>query len=176
MQGGISGKALKCLVDIFIEQGPQLDEFQRYHELQGLDEDEFYPVSLYVDLAAYAETRLDNRESIIHLGRRLGRDLMDQYLSSQDITSVQGAITELNQVHGEFSKNVYGSWNIVDKIEEGSTRSLTIEYSLPYNCALNEGILLEFAKEFGGQFPQAHHTQCMRDGEPHCVYILSWRP
>lgn len=175
MQGSISGKALKCLVDVLTYQGPQLDEFQRIHELQGIEESEFYPVSLYMDLAAFAETRLDSRESIIHLGRSIGRDIMDQYICSENVSSVQGAIDELNRVHGEFSKNVYGAWTIVEKIDEGSRRSLIIEYSLPYNCALNEGVLLEFAKVFGGQLPEAHHSQCMRDGEPHCVYKLSWR-
>jgi predicted hydrocarbon binding protein len=174
MQGSLVGAIIDRLTALLPNNVARLDDFPRIEELEAIEGSKFYPVSLFVDLAAYVEARLDSREEMLNLGRSFGSAIIGRYLGQMKIHSVDEAIKELNDIYQAWSRNVYGAWEIQKRLSAGNRQTLVISYTWPYNCALQEGILLEIARVFGGLFPEVTHSQCMRDGDPQCVYELSW--
>jgi hypothetical protein len=132
-------------------------------------------VSLFVDLTSHVEIRLAHREAMLKLGRLLGiRIIQSSPCFAEDVHSVKEAIERLDMVYGDISRNVYGSWQISAVRSSSNRRTLVLSYNWPYNCSLQEGILLEIAWKFGGLFPEVKHFQCIRDAYPECVFELSW--
>lgn len=61
------------------------------------------------------------------------------------------------------------------KVEVISTPKPGIQEK-PYQCENRLGILESFAFTFNQSFPSVEHPECTTRGDPHCRYVIEWKP
>ncbi len=140
-----------------------------YEDLKKISPTEYYPVGIYNTLVDYLEAKL-NKPVILKLGRSVGRSIVDISLKPLDLKSVSDAIRAIQVAHESFCKPVHGEFKIVEE-HSGYIKLLN---TTPYNCVLQEGLLIEVAGTYGGKYPKVSHVECRREGKPGCIYEIRW--
>ncbi len=145
-----------------------LKDFSRKEEIESVENEQFYPLSLYIDFTDYLEAHLST-ESMTSLGRAVGRAVVENSFPPS-IATVKEALMEVQKAHEMFCKPVIGKFEISEETDD----CITMKYTAPYNCILQEGLLFEIAKKYGLKMPAVTHKECRRNGASECIYEVKF--
>lgn len=163
------GAAALGIVEALLDPDVVLADFSRRQELTKLDAQTFHPLSLYVDLCDYLEERLGTY-AFLRLGRKMAIAVMNTAFPP-DIKGVEEAIAAVDTAHRVFCKPLVGAF----EIEDPSPGKVTVRYTAPYNCVLQEGLFHEVALRYGAPDATVTHTACRRRGDPACRFEIRYR-
>jgi hypothetical protein len=156
----------RSLVDALLNRDTVLADFPRSEELAAAGE--WSSVSLYSDLCAYIEERLGTY-AFLRLGRKVGIGVMDVAFPP-GITSVEGAIAAIDKAHQHFCRPVVGAFDL----SERAPGKLTLRYTAPYNCVIQEGLFYEVAIRYGAANASVVHAECRRKGAAACLFEIRY--
>lgn len=162
------GASPKSVLDALLNRDTILADFPRKEELTTIKEDEYCPMSLYVELCSYLEERLGTY-AFLRLGRKMAASVMATAFPAH-VKSVEEAIAEVQGAHQVFCKPVVGAFEITDR----SPGKVIVRYTAPYNCVLQEGLFYEVAMRYGAVNASVTHAVCRRKGEPACRFEIRY--
>ncbi|MCB9537305.1 MAG: hypothetical protein H6704_13715 [Myxococcales bacterium] len=165
------GVTINTVVRALSDPDVLLEDFPRRAELAQVKDDAYYPVSLYVELTDFLEDGFGWGAMLRH-GREVGRTVVDVSLSKMPIRSVREAIEAVQAAHEHFCQPVEGAFEVT-RAEAGM---LWVRYSAPYNCVLQEGLLMEVAARYGAGRPLVAHERCRRHGAEACIFRIKYSP
>ncbi len=166
----LMGIAINSVVKSLSSPKLFLENFQNYKEVMEIDNQKYYPLSLYLDLVTFIEKKTNSNSSVmLKLGRAVGKSIIETAFPS-NISSVKEAVEQIQKAHELFCKPVTGKFFVIEE-KKGFIR---IKYTAPYNCILQEGLLLEIVTKYGGKLPKISHSECMLDGKNACVFEIKW--
>ncbi len=163
------GVTINTVVRALSDPDVLLEDFPRRAELAQVKDDGYYPVSLYVELTDFLEAGFGWGAMLRH-GRAVGRTVIDVSLSNLPITGVREAIEAVQTAHTHFCRQVEGAFEIT-RAEPGM---LWVRYTAPYNCVLQEGLLMEVAARYGAGRALAAHERCRRHGAEACIFRIKY--
>lgn len=163
------GVTINTVVHALSDADVLLEDFPRRAELATVKDDAFYPVSLYVELTDFLEEGFGWGAMLRH-GRAVGRTIIDVSLSKMDIGSVREAIEAVQTAHTHFCRPVEGAFEVT-RAEAGM---LWVRYTAPYNCVLQEGLLMEVAAQYGAGRALVAHERCRRQGAEACIFRIKY--
>lgn len=143
-----------------------LADFPRRSELATLQEREYYPLSLYVELCDYLEGRLG-----IYAWQRVGRRMGAAVIATafpKTIRSVEEAIAQIDAAHRLFCKPLVGAFEVTTT----EPKRIQVRYTAPYNCTLQEGLFYEVALRYGASYASVRHQECRRKGADACRFEI----
>jgi hypothetical protein len=164
----LMGAAALGIVEALLNRDAVLVDFPRRDELAQLEPTAFHPLSLYVDLGNYLEQRLGTY-AFLRLGRKMAIAVMNTAFPP-DINGVEEAIATIDAAHKMFCKPIVGAF----EIEDPSPGKLTVRYTAPYNCVLQEGLFHEVALRYGAPNATVTHAACRRKGAPACTFEIKY--
>lgn len=145
-----------------------LADFPRREELASVQDHEYYPLSLYIELCDYLEARLGTY-AFLRVGRKMAAAVVATAFPPT-IRRVEDAVAEIDAAHRLFCRPVIGAFEIA-KRDPGS---ITVRYTAPYNCMLQEGLFYEVALRFGAESATVTHSQCRRKGAEACLFEVKY--
>lgn len=157
------GVATNSIVRSLLNRDMVLADFGRRAELEHIEDSAYYPMSLYSELCDYLEQRL-GVYAFLRLGRRVGSSVV-QTSFPPHVKSLEEAFTQLAAAHHAFCRPVIGALVIT-----AYPGRLTIRYTAPYNCILQEGLFHEVAVRYGPADATVTHAECRRKGPEACLF------
>jgi predicted hydrocarbon binding protein len=162
------GAAINGVVNALTADNIVFKDFPRSNELKKVEDSKYYPLDLYLALVDYLEEKF-SPTVLFMLGESVGRAVIDTSFPP-DLKSVVEALDLLQKAHEQFCKPVEGEFRVIED-REGVVK---LRYTAPYNCILQEGLLSEIARNYGGRFPSVSHVECRRDGKEACIYEMKY--
>ncbi len=162
------GAAANGVLAALLNRDTLIADFPRRKELQGLKNDELYPVSLYIDLTNYVEERVGTY-AFLRLGRKLGKVVMETSFPST-LKTVEEAIDFIQVAHEQFCRPVVGAFEVTER----KPGALVMRYTAPYNCTLQEGLFYEIALRYGADNATVTHSACRRHGGDACRFEIKY--
>ncbi len=163
----LRGATAKAVVAAVLNRDTLLADFPRREELEKLEDREFYPLSLYLELCDYLETRLGTY-AWLRVGRRMATAVMDQAFPKG--LNVEEAIAQIDAAHEYFCSPLVGAFELVERAQG----RLVVHYTAPYNCTLQEGLFYEVAIRHGAPGATVIHTDCRRTNGKACRFEISY--
>lgn len=167
-QPTILGAAITTVRDAVAQFEIIFSDFPRLAEVRDARPDEHYPVDLYVEMTNYMEAQF-GYGSMLRLGKQLGQAIVDISLSQLPITTVRDAVAAIQGAHEHWCTPPVGAFEIVAE----SADRLTLKYTAPYNCVLQEGLFQAVTTHYGTTLPLVTHKTCRRDGGDHCLFKIA---
>jgi hypothetical protein len=164
----LMGAAVRGVMDALLNRDTVLAEFPRREELAKVDPSEFYPLSLYTELCDYLESRLGTY-AFLRVGRKMAGAVMETAFPP-DLKTVDDAIAQIDGAHKVFCRPLVGAFDLEDR----SPGKLTVRYTAPYNCVLQEGLFYEVAIRYGAPNASVVHSACRRKGEKACRFDIKY--
>jgi hypothetical protein len=164
----LMGAAVRGVLEALLNRDTVLADFARREELGAINDRDFYPISLYVELCDYLEERLGTY-AFLRVGRKMGAAVMDTAFPP-DVKSIEDAIAQIDGAHHVFCKPLVGAFELVDR----SPGRLTVRYTAPYNCVLQEGLFYEVAIRYGAPNASVTHASCRRKGDSACRFEIKY--
>jgi hypothetical protein len=162
------GAAPRGVMEALLNRDVVLADFPRREELAAVDPAQFYPLALYTELCDYLEQRLGTY-AFLRVGRKMGAAVMDTAFPP-DVKSVEDAIAQIQGAHKFFCKPLVGAFEMVER----SQGKVTVDYTAPYNCVLQEGLFYEVAIRYGAPNASVSHAACRRKGAPACRFEIKY--
>ncbi len=145
-------------------------DFPRLKELVNVRDDEFYPLNLYLDTVQFVEDTFRDDIVMYQFGRDVGKSVIQASLAKLSLHSVGDAVRAVQSAHEYFCRPVRGAFAVTDE-GPGFAR---VNYTAPYHCVLQEGLLHEIAAAYGGADVTVEQKRCRRRGDPACLFALNW--
>jgi hypothetical protein len=162
------GAACNGVVRALLNRDTLLADFPRRAELEGVQDREFYPLSLYLELCDYLENRV-GMYAWLRVGRRMAIAVMDTAFPA-GLKTVEEAIAQIDGAHKVFCKPVVGAFELAER----KPGKLTVRYTAPYNCTLQEGLFYEVALRYGAADAAVTHVECRRKGAAACRFDIKY--
>lgn len=162
------GAAINGIYNALLNRDLLLTDFSRRDELEHVQDREFYPLSLYVDLCNYLEERL-GKYAFLRVGRKMAIAVMDTAFPP-NLKTIPEAIAQVNAAHQVFCRPVVGAFDVTHQ----SPGKIVVQYSAPYNCILQEGLFYEVALRYGAENATVTHTECRRTGATACRFDIKY--
>jgi predicted hydrocarbon binding protein len=147
-----------------------LRDFTRKAELEEVQDDQFYPLSLYTDMIDFLDEKFKSDIVLENIGKAVGESVIETALEPLNLDSVKSAVDAIQKAHEMFCKPVEGSFKLIEEQD----RFLRIRYTAPYNCVLQEGLIFVITRRYGGPGALVRHVECRRRGAAACIYELVW--
>lgn len=164
----LMGAAARGVVDALMNREVVLADFARRAEVEAIVPTEYYPLSLYLELCNYLEERLGTY-AFLRIGRKMGGAVMETAFPAS-LSTVDEAIAQIDGAHRVFCRPLVGAF----ETSRTSPGALTVRYTAPYNCVLQEGLFYEVAMRYGAPNASVTHAACRRDGAPACVFSIKY--
>lgn len=164
----LMGAALNGIVAALLNRDTLLADFPRRQELASVKDQDFPPLSLYLELCDYLENRL-GVYAFLRVGRRMGVSVMDAAFPP-GIKTVEEAIAQIDAAHQMFCRPVVGAFELTQR----TPGQLVLSYTAPYNCTLQEGLFYEVALRYGAANASVTHAQCRRKGAAACRFEIKY--
>lgn len=162
------GVATNAITAALLNRDTVLADFPRQHELSGIEDRVYYPLSLYLELCDYLENRL-GMYAWLRVGRRMAAGVMDT-MFPPTLKTVEDAIAAIDAAHRLFCRPPIGAFELVDR----TPGRLTVRYTAPYNCTLQEGLFYEVALRYGAPDATVTHLECRRKGRDACLFEIRY--
>jgi len=162
------GACINGIMSALLNRDLLLADFPRRPELAGIGNDEFRPISLYIDFCDYLEARLGTY-AFLRLGRKMAATVMATSFPP-GLYSVEAAIAHLQVAHQEFCRPLIGAFELTER----SPGALVVRYTAPYNCTLQEGLFYEVAIRYGAPSAVVRHAACRRKGAEACRFEVDY--
>ena len=162
------GAITNAIIEALLNRDAVLADFPRRTELQDLEDDVFYSLSIYLELCDYLEERL-GRYAFLRIGRRMALAVMDSTFPPS-LQTVEEAVAQINAAHEMVCKPALGGFDIIDANAAG----LSVHYTAPYNCTLQEGAFYELALRYGASNATVTHAKCRRKGRDACQFDIQY--
>ncbi|MFT3765163.1 MAG: hypothetical protein QM820_06555 [Minicystis sp.] len=162
------GAALNGVVAAVLNRDTLLAEFKRRDELANVKDQEFHPLSLYLELCDYLENRL-GVYAWLRVGRRMGLSVMETAFPPT-IKTVEEAIAHIDAAHRMFARPAVGAFELTQR----TPGQLVLRYTAPYNCTLQEGLFYEVALRYGAANAAVTHAECRRKGAEACRFEIKY--
>jgi len=162
----ILGASVNSVVQALLNRDAILADFSRASELHGVQDRDYHPLSLYLDLCDYLEARL-GQYAFLRVGRRMAITVMDTAFPL-GLHTVEDAIAAIDAAHQLFCRPVVGAF----EVRERSPGRTVLRYTAPYNCTLQEGLFYEVALRYGAADATVEHSECRRQGADACRFEI----
>jgi hypothetical protein len=162
------GAALNGVVSAVLNRDALLADFPRRQEVAAVKDQEFHPLSLYIDACDYLENRL-GMYAWLRVGRRMAVRVMETAFPP-DLSTVEEGIAQIDAAHRMFCRPVVGGFELTQR----TPGNLVLRYTAPYNCTLQEGMFYEVALRYGAANASVTHVECRRKGAAACVYEIKY--
>ncbi|APR76477.1 Hypothetical protein A7982_01824 [Minicystis rosea] len=162
------GAALNGIVAALLNRDTLLADFPRREELSRVKDQEFHPLSLYLEFCDYIENRL-GVYAFLRVGRRMGVTVMATAFPP-GIQTVEEAIAQVDGAHQMFCRPVVGAFDLTQR----TPGQLVLNYTAPYNCTLQEGLFYEVALRYGAANATVTHAACRRKGAEACRFEIKY--
>jgi hypothetical protein len=162
------GVAFNGVVTALLNRDTILADFPRREELAAVKDQEFYPISLFLELCDYLENRL-GMYAWLRVGRRMGVNIMNASFPP-DIKTVEDAIAQIQVAHQMFLRPAVGAFDLTQR----TPGQLVLRYTAPYSCTLQEGLFYEVAIRYGAANAAVNHVECRRKGAEACLFEIKY--
>ena len=162
------GAITNAIVAALLNRDTLLADFPRRHELSGIEDRAYYPLSIYLDLCDYLENRL-GMYAWLRVGRRMAAAVMATAFPPT-LKTVEDAIAEIDAAHRIFCRPPIGAFELVQRAQG----RLAVRYTAPYNCTLQEGLFYEVALRYGAADAAVTHVECRRKGHDACLFEIRY--
>jgi hypothetical protein len=160
--------AIKGIEASLLNRDSLLSDFPRRQEIAALAGDVFHPLSLYLEFCDYLEERL-GVYAFLRLGRKMATAVMDASFPP-GLKDVADATAHINIAHQWFCRPVVGAFEVA----QHGTAGLSVRYTAPYNCILQEGLFYEVALRYGAPSASVQHVACRRKGADACLFEIKY--
>ncbi|MCA9690425.1 MAG: hypothetical protein R3A51_23495 [Nannocystaceae bacterium] len=164
----ILGASTNAVVAALLNRDALLADFPRKDELAGLEDREYYPLAIYLELCDYLEQRL-GMYAFLRVGRRMAIAVMDTAFPPT-LQTIEEAVAEIHAAHQLFCKPTVGAFEIA----ASAPGRIAVRYTAPYNCILQEGLFYEVALRYGASDATVAHAECRRRGHDACRFEIRY--
>lgn len=162
------GAATNSIVAAVLNRDTVLADFPRRDELSGIKDDALYPLSLSIELSDYLENRL-GVYAWLRVGRRMASAIIETAFPPT-LKTVEEAVAAIDAAHRLFCRPPIGAFELVDR----APGRLTVRYTAPYNCTLQEGLFYGVALRYGAADAAVTHLECRRKGSDACLFEIRY--
>jgi len=106
----ILGASVNSVVQALLNRDAILADFSRASELHGVQDRDYHPLSLYLNLCDYLEARL-GQYAFLRVGRRMAITVMDTAFPL-GLHTVEDAIAAIDAAHQLFCRPVVGAFEV----------------------------------------------------------------
>lgn len=164
----LMGAALNGVVAALLNRDTLLADFPRRAEVASVEDQDYHPLSLYLELCDYLENRL-GVYAWLRVGRRMGVTVMNTAFPP-GLQTVEEAIAQIDGAHRIFARPVIGAFELTQR----TPGNLVLRNTAPYNCTLQEGLFYEVALRYGAANAAVNHVACRRKGAEACLYEIKY--
>ncbi len=134
----------------------------------NIDPNKWYPMDQFTMLTDYIE----KTHSPLVLSK-IGKAIIPAMKDAKIIPDMppEDFLRSLPHVYSEGNKGPnIGNWYVI----KDEPKHFILENKTLHNCQVEEGILIGGIKAFGGLFAKIDQTKCVRNGDPFCVFEITW--
>ena len=150
---------------------PKITVGELYEKYKNVNPDDWYDADDFIEVTNLIEKKL----GIINLkkiGEQISRSLTDNF-ENLGIKTPEDFIEQFVKLYdNSVQGNDKGKWEIIHK--DIDKKIFILKKTTPFNCIMEEGILRGGLKYFDGVFPTVKQTVCVKKGDDHCEYEISY--